>query len=131
MVTDPIADMLTRIRNAQAVGQKTVELPFSKFKFELAKTLKKEGFIQEALKRGKKSSRRSLEITLKYQEDAPQISEIKRISKPGRRFYVSCKDIKPVKQGFGIMIISTPKGLMTSREAKKQKLGGEVICEVW
>lgn len=130
MVTDPIADMLTRIRNAQQVRQKTVELPFSKFKFELAKIIKKGGYIQEAAKRGKKT-KKSLEIVLKYQDKTPCISEIKRISKPGRRVYVSSKSIKPVKQGFGTMIISTSRGLMTDKDARKQKLGGEVICEIW
>jgi small subunit ribosomal protein S8 len=130
MVTDPVADMLTRLRNAQLVGQKTVELPFSKFKLELAKIIKREGFIEEAAKRGKKN-KKLLEIVLKYQDKTPVISEIKRISKPGRRVYVSSKSIKPVKQGFGIMIISTSRGLMTDKDARKQKLGGEVICEIW
>jgi len=130
MVTDPVADMLTIIRNAQKVGQKTVELPFSKFKFELAKIIKRAGYIEEAAKRGKKN-KKSLEIVLKYQDKTPCISEIKRISKPGRRVYISSKSIRPVKQGFGMMVVSTSRGLMTDKDARKQKLGGEVICEMW
>ncbi len=130
MVTDPIADMLTRLRNAQQVGKKTVELPFSKFKFELAKIIKRAGYIEEMAKHGKKN-KKILEVVLKYKDKTPAISEIKRISKPGRRIYVSSKDIRPVRQGFGMIIISTSRGLMTDKEAKKQKLGGEVICEIW
>jgi len=127
---DQIADMLTTIKNAQAVLKETVNIPFSKIKFEIAKILKKEGFIKEVERRGRKS-KKYIKITLKYNGKIPAISGIKRVSKPGQRIYLGVKEIKPVKGGYGIAIISTSKGLMTDKEARKQKVGGEVICEVW
>jgi len=130
MVTDPIADMLTRIRNAQAVAHKTVVVPFSKLKLNLAQILVKEGLIKKATPQGRKT-KRIIEIELKYQKGQPIISVLKRISKPGRRLYIKKSEIRPVRQGFGLAIISTPKGLMTGIEAKKKGLGGEVICEIW
>jgi small subunit ribosomal protein S8 len=127
---DPISNMLTAIRNAQAVGKATVDIPFSNLKYEIAKILEKEKFIEKAEKKGKKT-KRFIEITLKYTEKTPAISGLKRISKPGQRIYLSWKEIKRVKGGYGIGIISTSKGLMTDKEARKQKLGGEVIAEIW
>lgn len=129
-MTDPITDMLNRIGNAQAVFHPTVDIPFSKLKYEIAKILERNGFIERAEKRGKKT-KKVIRITLKYQNKIPAISDLKRISKPGQRIYIPAKKIKPVKGGYGLAIISTPKGLMTDKEAKKQNLGGEVICEVW
>lgn len=136
-MTDPINDMFNRIRNAQAVFHPTVEVPFSKLKYEIAKVLEKENFIGKIEKKGKKV-KKTIEITLKYEEDnsvggqkKPAISGLKRISKPGQRIYKSIREIKPVKGGYGTAIISTSKGLMTNREARKQRLGGEVICEIW
>ena len=133
---DPIANMLTQIRNAQAVGQEMARVPFSAMKMELAKILIKEGYLGSVEKRGKKI-KKVLELTLKYypsepgQPKAPAVSGARRISKSGRRIYSGYKDIRPVKQGFGIGVISTSKGLMTMEEARKARLGGEVICEVW
>lgn len=133
---DPIANMLAQIRNAQAVGQEMVRVPFSKIKMELAGILIKNGYLGGVEKRGKKI-KKTLELTLKYhpsepgQPKAPAISGARRISKPGRRIYLGYKDIRPIKQGVGIGIISTPKGLMTAAEARKARLGGEVVCEVW
>lgn len=130
-MTDPIADMLTSIRNAQKVQKDTVDIPFSNLKYEIAKILEKKGFVGKLNKEGRKTTR-IIKISLKYVEDkSPVISGLKRISKPGQRVYKRFKEIKPIKSGFGIAIISTPKGLMTDKEARKQGLGGEVICEVW
>ena len=127
---DPISNMLTSIRNALAVGHPTVNVPFSNLKYKIAKILGKEDFIEKAEKKGK-GVKKSLEITLKYEGKVPAISGLKRISKPGQKIYLSYKKIKKVKEGLGIAIISTSKGLMTNKETRKQKLGGEVICEIW
>ena len=127
---DPIADMLTSIRNAQAVLKETVKIPFSKLKFEIAKLLKKTGFVEKVEKKDK-GIKRTIEIKLKYEDKEPAISGLKKISKPGQRIYIGVREINPIRSGYGINIISTSKGLMTGKEAKKQNLGGEVICEVW
>ena len=129
-MTDPITDMLNRIRNAQAVLKATVDIPFSSLKYEIAKILEKKGFVTQVEKKGKKM-RRTIEVTLKYDANQPVISGLKRISKPGQRIYKKAKEIKPVKGGYGMAVISTPKGLMTDKEARKKKLGGEIICEIW
>lgn len=126
-MTDPIADMLNRIKNAQAVSHLTVSFPFSKIKYETASIIQKEGFIGDVEKKGRKE-KRTIKVTLKPEKT---ISGIRRVSKPGQRIYVGAKDIKKVKGGYGMSIISTPKGLMTGKEARKQKLGGEIICEIW
>ncbi len=132
---DPITDMLNRIRNAQAVGKASVSLPFSEMKYNIAKILQAHNFVGEVDKKGRKVGK-SLDINLKYQKSdsgvlLPAISGIKRISKQGQRIYKKSRDVKKVRGGYGISIISTPKGIMADREARKQKLGGEVICEVW
>ncbi len=127
---DPIADMLTSIRNAQAVLKETVKIPFSKFKLELAKVLEKNGFVKKVEKKGR-GIKRVIEIKLKYEDKTPVISGLKKISKPGQRIYAGAKEIKPVRSGYGISIISTSKGLMTDKEVRKQNIGGEVICQVW
>ena len=139
-MTDPVTDMLNRIRNAQAVLKETVDIPISNLKYEIAKILEKKGFIEKVEKKRKKI-KRFIEITLKYlssgalakdgQNKIPAISGLKRISKSGQRIYLKAKQIKKVKGGYRIAIISTSKGLMTNKEARKQKLGGEVICEIW
>ncbi|UZE93183.1 MAG: 30S ribosomal protein S8 [Candidatus Nealsonbacteria bacterium] len=127
---DPIADMLTSIRNAQAVLKETVKIPFSKLKFEIAKILEKNAFVEKVEKKGR-GIKRIIEIKLKYEDKKPVISGLKRISKPGQRIYLRAKKIKPVRSGYGISIISTSKGLLTDEEVRKQNIGGEVICEVW
>jgi len=129
-MTDPITDLLNRIRNAQAVFHPTVEIPFSNLKYEITKILEKERFIEKTEKKGKKA-RKTIEIVLKYDGKIPAISGLRKISKPGQRIYKSLKDIKPVRGGYGVLIISTPKGLMTDKEARKKRLGGEILCEVW
>lgn len=133
-MTDPIADMLNRIRNAQAVSKETVVIPFSNLKYEIAKILEEQKLVGKIEKKGRKP-RKVLEITLKYppagQTDFPVISGLKRISKPGQRIYAGTKEIRSVRGGYGISIISTPNGLMTNKEAKRKKLGGEILCEIW
>ena len=127
---DPITDLLNRIRNAQAVLHPQVEVPYSNLKYEIAKLLEKKGFIEKAVKAGKKE-KKSIDITLKYDNKVPAISGLRRISKPGQRIYLPAKKIRPVRGGYGLAIISTSKGVMTNKEAKKQKLGGEILCEIW
>jgi small subunit ribosomal protein S8 len=127
---DPIGDMLTAILNAQKVKKETLKIPFSKIKLEIAKILKREGYIEEFEEKGR--YKKSILIHLKYDEEGkPGISGAKKISKPGQRIYKGYLEIKRVKGGYGIAIISTSKGLMTDKEARKKKIGGEVICEVW
>jgi small subunit ribosomal protein S8 len=127
---DPISDMLTAIRNAQRVSKDTVSIPFSNLKYEIAKILERERFIGKVERKGRKE-RKKIEITLKYEDKRPAISGLKRISKSGQRVYKSHNLIKRVKGGYGIAIISTSKGLLADKEARKKKLGGEVICEIW
>ena len=127
---DQITDMLNRIRNAQAVLHPKVEIPFSNLKYEIAKILEKNSLIEKAVKNGKKE-KRTIEITLKYENKKGTIAGLKRVSKPGQRIYLPARKIKKVKGGYGLSIISTSKGLMTGQEAKKQKLGGEILCEIW
>lgn len=169
-MTDPITDILNRIRNAQAVLKETVDIPFSNLKYEISKILEKENFIEKTEKKGKKT-KKIIKIILKYlptratakgkeedlsslpsratakrkEEDLSSspskvledkikvaaISGLKRISKSGQRIYLPAKKMRRVRGGYGIAIISTPKGLMTDKKARKQKLGGEIICEVW
>ena len=129
-MTDPIADMLNRIRNAQAVLHQTVNIPFSNLKYEIAELLKKHGFVEKVERKGKKINK-TIEITLKYEGKTPVISGLKRISKPGQRIYKGSKELRRVRGGYGIAVISTPKGLMTNKEARRQKIGGEVLAEIW
>lgn len=130
-MSDPISNMLSAINNALMALHPELDVPFSKFKFEIAKILEKEKFIEKVEKRGKKI-KKTIKITLKYDENKkPVISKIRRISKQGRRFYTPVQKIKLIKGGLGISIISTTKGLMSSKEARQKKLGGEVIAEIW
>jgi small subunit ribosomal protein S8 len=127
---DPIADMLTKIRNAGAVGKKTVSIPYTVFKYELGKILEKQGFIDKMKKRGR--DKKKIVLALKYDDNQKtRINEIKRISKPGRRIYFNRKKLYLPKNGYGMLVVSTSKGLLTSKEAKEKNLGGEAICEVW
>ncbi len=133
MNTDPIADMLTRIRNANMVALPEVDMPSSKLKVELAKLLKSEGYVEDyAVVEKEGSVFKTLKITLKYDEKSkPVISNLKRVSRPGLRNYCKAKDIPQVLGGMGIAIISTSKGLLTDRKAKKENVGGEILCYVW
>ena len=129
-MTDPIADMLTRIRNASAVNKPEVVLPYSKQKYNIAKLLLEEGYI-----RGVEKSKNKFDeiiIKLRYRKDkTPYISHIKRISKPGRRVYIGKDDLPVILNNIGIAIISTSRGLLTNKKAKKMKIGGEIICEIY
>lgn len=130
MMTDPIADMLTRIRNAQKSKKDVVILPFSNLKKGIADILVKEGYLvgAEIVKEDAKST---LQLTLKYQGREPAIRSLKRESKPGRRVYCKADVLPTVLEGFGVAILSTPKGLLTNKEARKEKVGGELICTVY
>ncbi len=134
-MTDPIADMLTRIRNAGAVGKKSVVLPMSKIKFAIAKILEQEGYVLKTEKiqqKVKSSSFDQIRIVLKYKKSGkPSIEHVKRISKPGLRVYVGKNDIPRVLNNLGFAIISTSEGLLTNKQARKKGVGGEVICEIY
>ncbi len=128
--TDPIADLLTRIRNAILVGKYEVRVPASKLKETVAKQLKKSGYIADvAVEKG--SPRGTIVITINQPGENAKITEIARVSRPGRRVYAGANDIPKVKSGRGVMIISTSKGIMTGQEAVKQRLGGELLCKVY
>lgn len=134
-MTDPISDMLNRILNAQAVLHESVSLPYSNLKYEIALILQKEGLVVAVDRKGRKE-KRTIKIDLKYtksqsNQNVPVISSVKRISKPGQRIYSPAKDLRPIKGGYGISILSTSKGLMTGKNARKSRLGGEILCEVW
>jgi len=131
MMTDPIADMLARIRNALMARHKTVEIPASRMKREIARILKEEGYIEdyEFVAEGPQGK---IVITLKYDENRrPVIAGLKRVSKPGRRVYAGAKKLPRVLGGLGIAIISTSQGIMTDHEARRRGVGGEILCEVW
>ena len=130
-LSDPIGDMIARIKNAQLRNQKMIKLPSSKFKTKIAEVLKNEGFIIDYKIESKESNTYDLLINLKYNSGSPVISTIERISKPGRRIFSSAQSLPKINNGLGIAIISTPKGVMTDIEARKQKLGGEIICKVF
>lgn len=126
---DPIADMLTRIRNGQARAKKTVSMPTSKIKVAIATVLKDEGYITDFAVAGE-GVHQVLEITLKYFEGESVIAELSRVSRPSLRIYRSAKEIPVTKGGLGITIVSTSKGVMTERQARKENVGGEVLCRV-
>ena len=128
--TDPIADMLARIRNAMLVNKNTVTLPYSKIKHSTADAIKEAGYLTSVSKSGEGNDT-VLEITINEVGTNPKISHIKRVSKPGRRTYAKAKHIPVVKNGRGVSIISTSRGIMVGDQARKQSLGGEVICEVY
>ena len=132
MQTDPIADFLTRIRNAAAAKHQRVDVPVSKLKTEIARILKEEGYISTFKLVEENKTRKTLRVFLKYTPDRRSvITGMRRISKPGQRRYLGSGDIQPVVGGLGISILTTPQGLMTGRAARKAKLGGELLCEVW
>jgi len=130
-LSDPIADMLTRIRNASRARHESVEFPGSRIKLAILDILKTEGFIDNFTLR-KESNKSDIEVRLKYLGNKrPVISQLERVSVPGRRSYVQARDLLPVRNNMGIAIVSTSKGVMTGRKAKKMNLGGEVLCRVW
>lgn len=127
---DPISDMLTRIRNIQALGKTEIKMPASKIKLEIARVLKEQGFIAACEVQEEENNKSVLAIKLKYYENKPVISKINRVSRPGLRIYKTCDALPDVLSGMGIAIVSTSKGIMTSRQAKQQGVGGEVLCYV-
>jgi small subunit ribosomal protein S8 len=134
MISDPIADMLTRIRNALMAGKPSVDIPKSKIKVEIARILKEEGFIEDYTI-GDEKPVAMIHVSLKYfgsrRERRPVITRVERISKPGRRVYRGRRDLPRVLSGTGIAIMTTPKGVMTARQARREQVGGEVLCYVW
>jgi len=131
MINDHISDMVTRIKNAAGMHKKTVSMPYTKVLHAIAKVLQDEKYLGPIEVEGEVESQKSLILTLVYQDNAPAISTIKRISKPGVRIHRALGDFKPVLSGMGIAIISTSKGIMSDRQAKINKVGGEVLIELW
>ena len=131
MTTDPVGDFINRLKNAGDVKKQTVSVPFSTFKMAVAEALKEAGYLAAVEKKGKKV-KKTLDVVLKYDDAGrTRIMGVKRISKPGRRMYRSVSDIAPVRYGNGNLILSTPKGIMTDKEARKEKVGGEALFEIW
>lgn len=132
MMTDPVGDMLTRIRNAGRVKHAETTCPSSKLKLSIAKVLSDEGFIGAVSSEAGDRNKATLRLSLRYTEAGePMIDGLRRVSKPGRRVYVGAGDIPKVRNGLGMAVLSTSKGVMCDRDAREQKLGGEIICEVW
>ena len=130
-MTDPIADMLTRIRNGQQAKKDSVLSPASKLRANVLEVLQREGYIRGYEETMDKNGHPAIEISLKYYEGAPVIREVKRVSKPGRRVYMGANDLPSVRQGLGVSIVSTPKGVMSDANARTANVGGEVLCTVF
>ena len=131
MVSDPVGDFIVRLKNAGAVKKASISVPFSAFKMAIAEKLKDAGFVKAVEKKGKKV-RKTLDVVLKYDEaGAHIINGVKRISKPGRRLYRTAREIMPIRYGYGTLVLSTPKGILTGKEARKEKIGGEALFEIW
>lgn len=127
---DPIADMLNRIKNAGNAGKELTDIPYSQMKESIAEVLFKQGFIVSYAKKGKKVQK-TLEVGIAYDGKKPRVVGVARMSKPSVRSYIKVADIKPVKNGYGLMVISTPKGIMSGDEARKGQVGGEVLFKIW
>lgn len=127
---DSISNLLISLKNGGMVGKETVEVPFSNLKARIAETLFKSGYVASYEKKSRKKGE-ALVVGIKYIGTEPRISDVKRISKPSRRLYVGVHDIRPVKQGHGILVLSTPKGILTNEEARKSHVGGEALFEIW
>lgn len=130
MVVDPIADLVNRLKNAGRAGQKETAIPFSKMKYSISELLQREGFVGAISEKGK-GVKRDLVVELNYNGKNPRITDVKRVSKPSRRLYTSVKEIIPVKNGRGRMILSTPKGIMTGSQAREAGVGGEILFLIW
>jgi small subunit ribosomal protein S8 len=131
MTSDPVADLINRLKNAGAVKHISVSIPFSNFKLAIAEKLRDTGYVKAVEKKGKKV-KKTLDITLEYDASGnPKIRGAKRISKPGRRLYKSVLDIHPIRYGHGALFLSTPQGIKTDKEARKEKVGGEALFEIW
>ena len=130
-LSDPIGDMIARVKNAQNRNHKNVELPSSNFKTKIADILKNEGFIKDFKVNNENNNKSILILELKYHSGNPVISTVERVSKPGRRIFSSADSLPKINNGLGIAIISTPKGVMTDIDARKNRVGGEIICKVF
>ena len=131
-MTDPIADLLSRIKTAHVAKYDRLDVPASKLKVEVCRLLKEQGYIEEFEMLGDDPVKRQIRVFLKYTpEGAPMIRHIQRVSTPGRRVYRSADELRPVLNGLGVGIVSTSQGLLTDREARKRRVGGEILCEVW
>jgi len=128
---DPIGDMFTRIRNGQMRSLNTIDVPASNFRLKILEVLKSEGYIKNYFIEKKDNNKKNLKVDLKYYEGTPVIKEIKRVSKPGRRIYSKANSIPKIQNGLGLAILSTPKGVMSDSEARKNNIGGEIICRVF
>ena len=130
-ISDPIADFIIQIKNAGAAGKESITVPYSKVRMVVAELLKKEGYVENVGKHGRKT-RKSIEVHIRYGKDGkPYIQDVKRISKPSRRVYFGVGDIRNVRQGHGELIVSTPEGVMTGKEARRRGVGGEALFEIW
>ena len=127
MVTDPISDLLVRLQNASRVGKERVSLPFSRMKLTIATILQREGYVSNVESKDK----HALSMSLAYKNSRPAISGFKRISKPSRRVYLGVRDVRPVKRGQGLLVLSTPQGVVTGKEARAKRVGGEALFEIW
>ncbi|MDO8523918.1 MAG: 30S ribosomal protein S8 [bacterium] len=131
MITDPVGDFIVRLKNAGAVGKASIVVPFSKMKASIAVALKKSGYVGEVGETGTEP-KKMLTVELLYdQTGTPRINGVKRISKPGRRLYVKAREVHPVKYGKGLLVLTTPSGIVTDREARAKRLGGETLFEIW
>lgn len=130
MITDPISDMIIRIKNGSEAGKESVLLPYSKLKESIAVTLEKEGYLKSVSKKGKKVTKQ-LEVALAYDNGTPVVRGVERVSKLSKRVYMGAQDIKPFRSGFGSIILSTPKGILTEMSARKENVGGEVLFKIW
>lgn len=131
MTTDPIANMLVTMKNASMVSKNTVVVPFSAIKYAIAQCLKEHGFVADVSKKTQKENFNVIEIGLVYNATGPKIHDVKRISKPSRRVYVGMRELFPVKNGYGISVLSTPKGILSDKQARKEQVGGEVLFSIW
>jgi small subunit ribosomal protein S8 len=129
MLMDPISDLIIRIQNASRAKKAIVSLPYSNMKEAIAEVLEQEGYLSSIDKKAKKEG--VLSLTLAYKNGTPVVQGVKRISKPSRRLYIGVRDIKPVKRGYGAVVLSTPAGVMSGKQAKQKNVGGEILFEIW
>src|SRR3989344_7685712 len=129
MVTDPISDLLIRLKNASRAGKENMSLPFSKMKLSIAEILQREGYVASVDKKSKQGG--ALTLSIAYKDGKPAVSGVKRISKPSRRVYLGVRDVRPVLRGHGLLVLSTPAGVMTGKEAKQKRIGGGGRFGIW
>ena len=128
---DVVANMMVTIKNGGRATKETVAVPYSKFKHAIADCLVKEGYLEKASKKTEKAGHAILEIGLKYENGKPKVDNLKRMSKPSRRLYLGARDIRPVRNGYGLLVLSTPKGILSGDDARKELVGGEVLFKLW